>query len=69
MTRLGRTALRFLAAFGLLWQPPAHAGTFDCLIEPRRTVDIRAASEGLITNPQNIGRALAGETGTRISRA
>ncbi len=26
-------------------------------------------SEGLITNPQNIGRALAGETGTRISRA
>ncbi len=22
--------------------------------------------EGLITNPENIGRALAGETGTRI---
>ena len=24
--------------------------------------------EGLITNPENIGRALAGETGTRIVR-
>ena len=24
--------------------------------------------EGLITNPENIGRALAGETGTRVVR-
>jgi len=24
--------------------------------------------EGLITNPENIGRALAGQTGTRIVR-
>ena len=26
-------------------------------------------TEGLITDPKNIGRALAGETGTRIRRA
>ena len=35
-------------AAGMLWVLSAHAGMFDCLIEPRQTVDVRAASEGLI---------------------
>lgn len=28
---------------------PAAAAMFDCLIEPRQSIDIRAASEGLVT--------------------
>ena len=33
----------------MLFTLSCGAGEFDCLIEPRRTVDVRAASEGLIT--------------------
>ena len=49
MTGLANTFGKFAVASGLLCQWPAQAGTFDCLIEPRQTVDIRASSEGLIT--------------------
>ena len=35
-------------AIGLFLGAACHAGEFDCLIEPRQSVDIRSASEGLI---------------------
>jgi RND family efflux transporter MFP subunit len=35
-------------AAGVLVTAACHAGDFDCLIEPRQSVDIRAANEGLI---------------------
>jgi RND family efflux transporter MFP subunit len=33
----------------LLAAAGARAGTFDCLIEPRQTIEVRAATEGLIS--------------------
>lgn len=38
----------FAAALLMLVAAPLSAGEFDCLIEPRKSVEVRAASEGLI---------------------
>ncbi len=38
-----------LAAALLSWTFLARAGQFDCLVEPRQLIDIRPATEGLIT--------------------
>jgi RND family efflux transporter MFP subunit len=47
LTQTGqRNLITVLAA--LLWSGAALAGEFDCIIEPSRTIDVRAASEGLI---------------------
>ncbi|HRD93167.1 MAG TPA: efflux RND transporter periplasmic adaptor subunit, partial [Accumulibacter sp.] len=46
-TRLGRAA-RCALALALASVGTGYAGEFDCIIEPSKTVDVRAASEGLI---------------------
>ncbi|HND38996.1 MAG TPA: efflux RND transporter periplasmic adaptor subunit [Accumulibacter sp.] len=48
MTRRLNEALGVAALLGLLAGGPAAAGEFDCIIEPSKTVDVRAASEGMI---------------------
>lgn len=46
--RLRATAPVTAAALWLAAALPAAAGSFDCVIEPRTVVDVRAATEGLI---------------------
>lgn len=43
-----RNGLRGLPMLALLLLRAAFAGEFDCIIEPSKTVEVRAASEGLI---------------------
>jgi len=43
-----RTAMRSAVGLALLLSGRVIAGEFDCIIEPSKTVDVRAASEGLI---------------------
>ena len=40
--------LRCAAACAALAAPSAYAGTFDCVIEPRQVIELRAPLEGLI---------------------